>query len=287
MIKYLLAILSVSVTTILLNTGTYFNSTIQESVVENRLIINPLVRYDFKLLRDTLYTMHDHYVEVNLATQHATLYSRDGSKYEFPISSGTKRVKDGVETKEGLFTIHWKAKKLHSVQFDSTLMLNWMGFNGGIGFHALLGTSYYKYLGKKNVSHGCVRLSREDAVYLYERIVKGTPVLVHRGNNAIQIAFGKMGKVYKYYSYSELNKILPERLQKIYNREYFISSNSKILIDDDNVQHAGLPIGDTALIPSKQNIKPGNLWLSTLLPEKDKLNKIINGETSRIDYLAL
>ncbi|MDZ7624841.1 MAG: L,D-transpeptidase [Ignavibacteriaceae bacterium] len=191
--------------------------------------VNPFASYDFKQLRDTVYTNKDHYIEVNLLTQQATLYSRDGSEFHFPISSGTKRVEKGMDTNEGLFAIHWKAQKLHSVQFDSTVMLNWMGFNNGIGFHALLGKSYYKYLGKKNVSHGCVRLSREDAQIVYEKVERGTPVLVHKGNSAIKIAFTSEGESYNQYSYSETYKLLRERYQLLYNGDYLISSNNKII----------------------------------------------------------
>ncbi len=224
--------------------------------------------------------MKDHFIEVNLLTQYATLYSRDGSKFEFPISSGTKKVDKGIDTREGLYVIQSKAKKLHSVQFDSTVMLYWMGFNAGVGFHALLGKSYYKYLGKKNVSHGCVRLSREDAEFVYKQIEKGTPVLVHKGSSAVKIAFGKLGEVYKYYSYSENYRLLPNRYQLIYNGDYLISLKDKIIIDEDNVGHNGLPIGNSELIPVKQKIKPHTLWVDTFLSEEKRLNEIIHGRES-------
>jgi len=229
--------------------------------------------------------MKDHFIEVNLSTQHAVLYSNDGSKFEFPISSGTKKINEGIDTREGLYVVHWKAKKLHSAQFDSTVMLYWMGFNGGVGFHALLGNRYYKYLGKKNVSHGCVRVSREDAEFVYNQIGKGTPVLVHKGNSAVKIAFGKLGEVYKYYSYSENYILLPQRYKLIYDGDYLISSKDKILIDEENVWHNGLPIGNTELIPAKQNLKPATLWVDNTLSETEKLNEIMKGkEKSSFTY---
>ena len=223
--------------------------------------INPLAGYDFKQLRDTIYTNKNQFIEVNLLTQQATLYSRDGSEFHFLVSSGTKRVEKGMETNEGLFAIQWKAKKQYSVQFDSTVMLNWMGFNNGIGFHALLGKSYYKYLGKKNVSHGCVRLSREDAQIVYEKVEKGTPVLVHKGNNAVKIAFTSEGESYNQYSYSETYKLFRKRQQLIYDGNYLISFNEKILVDENNIYSGGLPIGNTELIPTRQNLKPATLWV--------------------------
>jgi hypothetical protein len=239
---------------------------------------NPFASYDFKQLRDTVYTNKDHYIEVNLLTQQATLYSRDGSEFHFPISSGTKRVEKGMETNQGLFAIQWKAKKQYSVQFDSTVMLNWMGFNNGIGFHALQGKSYYKYLGKKNVSHGCVRLSREDAQIVYEKVERGTPVLVHKENNAIIIAFTSEGESYNQYSYSTTYKLLREKYQKLYDGDYLISSNEKILVDENNIYSSGLPIGDSELIPAKQNLKPTTLWVDNTKSEEERFAEIFSGK---------
>ena len=270
-------------TSIVIITTLFFNSAYLNEKPENisakefKYSVHPLAGFNFKELRDTVYTLKDHYIEVNLLTQQATLYSRDGSVFHFPISSGTKRVEKGMDTNEGLFTIQWKAKKLYSVQFDSTVMLNWMGFNNGIGFHALLGKSYYKYLGKKNVSHGCVRVSREDAQLVYEKVERGTPVLVHKGNNTITVAFTSEGESYNQYSFSETYKLLKNRYQLIYDGDYLISSNEKILIDERNVYSSGLPIGNSELIPTKQNLKPATLWVDKNISEQEKLAEIFSG----------
>ena len=247
--------------------------------------IHPLAGYDFKQLRDTVYTNKDNFIEVNLLTQQATLYTRDESEFHFPVSSGTKWVEEGMETNQGLFAIHWKAKKLYSVQFDSTVMLNWMGFNNGIGFHALEGKNYYKYLGKKNVSHGCIRVSREDAQIVYEKVERGTPVLVHKENSAVKIAFTNEGEHYQHYSYSAIYKLLKKRYQLIYDGDYLITSKEKMLIDEKNTYSSGLPIGNAELIPTKQNLKPPTLWVDNTLSESEKLNEIIKGrEKSEITY---
>jgi hypothetical protein len=243
-----------------------------------RYQLNPLVKYDFKQLRDTVYTNKDHYIEVNLSTHQATLYSRDGSEFHFPVSSGTKRVEKGMETNTGLFAIQWKARKQYSVQFDSTVMLNWMGFNNGIGFHALQGKSYYKYLGKKNVSHGCVRVSREDAQFLFEKVERGTPVLVHKGNSALKIAFTSEGESYNQYSYSETYSLLKKRYQLIYDGDYLVSSNEKILVDEKNIYSGGLPIGNSELIPSRQNLKPAYLCINKNKSEEERLAEIFSGK---------
>jgi len=276
MIKIPFAILSVSILLINSNLQWYVPQLPEEKTFQ--VNINPLVNYDFRSLRDTLYTMKDNIIEVNLSTQQAKLISRNGLIKEFPISSGTKRIEKGMDTREGLFTLHWKSKKLHSEQFDSTLMLNWMGFNGGIGFHALLGTRYYKYLGKRNVSHGCVRMSREDAAEMYKLVDKGTPVHVHSGNSAITIAFGEEGIVYKYYDYKKLHKLMPTRFELINSGNYFVSNLPKLLIDEENVWHTGLPIGDSENIPSKQFIKPNFLYVDYNATDSEKLGYISKGK---------
>ena len=267
----------VTITSLFFNSAYLIENTEDISANEYKYAYNPLASYDFRQLRDTIYTNKENYIEVNLLTQQATLYSRDGSEFHFPISSGTKRVEKGMETSQGLFAIQWKTRKQYSVQFDSTVMLNWMGFNNGIGFHALLGKSYYKYLGKKNVSHGCVRLSREDANIIYQKVERGTPVLVHKGNTAVKIAFTKEGEDYKHYSYLEIYKLLKKRYQLIYDGDYLISSNEKILIDEKNIYSNGLPIGNAELIPAKQNLKPSTLWVDRNKPEEKRLAEIFSG----------
>ena len=129
----------ITITILFFNSAYLTEHTQANSLSEINYTFHPFAGYNFKHLRDTVYTDKDHFIEVDLSTQQATLYSRDGSEFHFPISSGTKRVEKGMETNTGLFAIQWKAKKQYSVQFDSTVMLNWMGFNNGIGFHALLG----------------------------------------------------------------------------------------------------------------------------------------------------
>ncbi len=274
MTKYHIAIISFCI--LLVNVNSY--KFISEPVAEEKpvYLINPQIKCDFTKLRDTIYTLSNFIIEVNLVTQHGKLRSREGWIKEFPLSSGTDKVEKGIKTKEGLFTIHSKSQKLYSVQFDSTVMLNWMGFNFGIGFHALQGNGYYKYLGKKNVSHGCLRISREDAEIIYNMIEKGTPVLVHSGNSAVYIEFGDYREIYKYYSYNELKEILPKRFKKLYNGEYLITDNPKILVDEENLSHSGLDLGDATRIPHKQLIKPASLWFDKNFSE-EKHSDYISG----------
>lgn len=206
---------------------------------------------NYSELRDTLYTLGDTYIEVNLKAQVAYLHMRSGDVKFFKISSGNPKLPKAVETKEGLFVIQCKLPKWHSRQFDSTLMINWMGFNYGCGFHALAGKSYYKYLGVKPSSHGCVRVSREDAEEVYEKIKLGTPVLVHRGNCAVRIQFADTNAKYSLLNRKNLDAKHKQRLKDLYEGKYMLYYDEKFLIDFQNVSHDGLSIGDITKIPDK------------------------------------
>ena len=221
---------------------------------------------DFSYLRDTVYTLKPYFIEVNLKTQKGYLYSRDSVK-EFGLSSGTKRLEDGVDTKEGLFVIQSKMPKWYSQQFDSTVMLNWMGFNYGIGFHALLGSGYYRYLGKKRSSHGCIRISRAMASELYSKISLGTPVIVHSNNNAVWVSFIDSTVKFSYYKSNVLIKKLKERYRGTYAGNFFNINMEPMIIDDTNVSHNGLPLGDRKRIPKRQILKPFYKYISVAIPE--------------------
>lgn len=221
---------------------------------------------DFSGLRDTVYTDKPYFIEVNLKTQMGYLHSRIDSTKSFGISSGTDRLFEGVNTKEGLFVIQSMMPQWHSRQFDSTLMLNWMGFNYGIGFHALLGKRYYKYLGVKASSHGCVRVGREDAKDIYDKIELGTPVLVHSENNAVTVAFTKENEKYEQPEFDSLKKIIDVRYNELYNGRYLLKDQDKLLIDRSNVNHAGIPIGDSKRISRRQLLLPVYNYIGLIIP---------------------
>lgn len=264
----------------LLLTGSNYKEVPKNDQLANRTI-NPLLQIDFKNIRDTIYTLKDHIIEINLTTHEGIVRFRNGETKVFPLSGGTKNISEGIETREGLFTLHWKTKKQYSAQFDSTVMLYWMSFNSGIGMHALSTNGYYRHLGKKNVSHGCVRVSREDAKEIFDILERGTPVLVHKGGNAVTVAFGDNAKDYKYYSFGELRKVLPKRYSAIYNGRYFIDNREKIIIDENNVNASGLPIGNIENIPTKQIVFSSLVYLDNVIAEVDKLEIILSGNTGK------
>ncbi|RPI61597.1 MAG: murein L,D-transpeptidase [Ignavibacteriales bacterium] len=242
-------------------------------------------KIDYSSLKDTLFTTGDYFIEVNLETQMAYLHSRFDSIKTFGVSTGTARVKDGIETKEGVFAIQFKVERWHSVQFDSTLMLHFMTFNWGVGFHALAGKSYYKYLGVKRSSHGCVRVSKEDAKDIYTKVKYGTPVIVHKGNPAVFIGFAEPNDPdLQYLEYPDLKNAVSSRLEKLYKGEYLLRPNAKLLIDNKNVTHAGLPIGDGTKIERRQIIKPDYLFVDSVTPDWKNIDEPIKSSNR---YLIL
>ena len=199
-------------------------------------------------IRDTNYTLSNHIIEVVLPEQKIYLHFRDGKILEFKCSTGDERLEKGVSTPEGIFVIKNKARKVYSAQFDSTLMLNWMGFNFNIGFHSLEGRSYYKHLGKLVSSHGCIRISREDSEYLYRIIEIGTPVFIHSGKSARIVAFAEKEEQFKLYFSKRLNSILNQNQKYLFNGLY-INKRIPITISSENLTHKGIDLGNEDLIP--------------------------------------
>ena len=142
----------------------------------------------FGKLRDTLYLMDTTYLEVRLDKQLILQHFRSGRVDTYTCSTGDPSIKDGIATRPGIFTIQSKAKKTMSQEFQVYLNY-WMGFDGGIGFHGLDGRSYYRHLGRRPSSHGCVRISNETGAKLFGNVRNGTPVFVHTGSPARVVAF--------------------------------------------------------------------------------------------------
>jgi hypothetical protein len=140
-------------------------------------------------LQDTLYVLADTYIEVRLNEQMLYQYFRNDSVYAYPISTGDTKQPRAIATREGIFSIKWKARKHVSSIFDVPMYF-WMPFDGGIGLHALSGNNYYWYLGNEPSSHGCVRMSREGAEEVYDVTPTGTAVIVHSGTPARVLEFG-------------------------------------------------------------------------------------------------
>ncbi len=243
------------------------------SVPTSSGLIKPVLKLKFTNIYDTLFTAKDSYLEVNLKTQRTYHHFRDGRSFEYLCSSGNSKIEKGIETQEGLFVIQYKSKKVYSTQFDSTLLLHWIGFNYGIGFHALLGSSYYRQLGRTAMSHGCIRLSRENCKRIYESVEIGTPVLVHSGSSARVLAFTDQLDRYYIPSGRELKILSQYNLDLLFKGFYLISNPAKIIISEDNISHAGISIGDIRNVPNEQFfIPPLKINNTDITPDKLKIN---------------
>lgn len=142
----------------------------------------------FAKLRDTLYVLDTSYLEIRLNEQAIYQHFRSGRVDRYPCSTGDPRIKDGIATRQGVFTIGGRAKRTLSQQFQVYLNY-WMQFDGGIGFHGLDSRSYYRHLGKRPSSHGCVRISNETGSKLFGKVRSGMVVYVHSGSPARILKF--------------------------------------------------------------------------------------------------
>lgn len=103
-------------------------------------------------------------------------------KPKFPTPTGRFRINEMVKNPDFLVFDFNNPTKKPSGRVPpgprSPLGLRWIGFaeahGWNVGFH---GTAKTELLGQA-VSHGCVRMSNEDVVKLYERVQLGTTVVV-------------------------------------------------------------------------------------------------------------
>jgi hypothetical protein len=112
---------------------------------------------------------------VNIRTQRLYgLNYLDEVVLECPVSTGRR----GYPTPTGNYKIRLKARSAYSKKYTAW-MFYWQAFSpdGGYGLHSLAGRSYLRRLGHP-ASHGCIRLSHEDAHYLYQVLDVGTPLRV-------------------------------------------------------------------------------------------------------------
>jgi len=149
----------------------------------------PLKQYT--AMRDTVFVLDSTFIIIDLRDQMAYLNRRNDTTIIYKISSGTNRLHKGIITPTGLFTVQNKTPLATSRQFNNAELLHWIGFKGNVGFHGLKSTTYYSYLGKRPSSHGCIRIARHDGEDLYNRVKRGTPVMVIDTAPARVLAFAE------------------------------------------------------------------------------------------------
>lgn len=116
-------------------------------------------------------------IDVSIKLQRAYVYDPHGALIkEIPISSGV-----GGRTPLGNYRVYSRSAWTTSSS-DSRVSMRFMTrFNGGIGFHGIPrrgSRALATPLGVRPVSHGCVRMSDEDAQWIFVNVPNGTPVNV-------------------------------------------------------------------------------------------------------------
>jgi len=109
---------------------------------------------------------------ISLADQAMWIFENESIIRRFPVSTG----RPGHPTPPGSYSVHNRSLRAYSQRYEC-YMLNWMAITGDgmIGMHALEGHAYERHLGSV-ASHGCIRLSHEDALWLYDWVEIGIPV---------------------------------------------------------------------------------------------------------------
>lgn len=182
-------------------------------------------RYEpsFNRLRDTLFLLDTTYLEVRLDEQMIYQRFRSGRVDRYPCSTGDPRITDGIATRQGIFTIGGRSRKTLSQQFQVYLNY-WMQFDGGIGFHGLDSKSYYRFLGRRPSSHGCVRISNETGAKLFGNVRSGMVVYVHGGSPARILAFADSSSPGLQSIYEIDTAILNRRIDAVRTGRWYDSS---------------------------------------------------------------
>jgi hypothetical protein len=114
--------------------------------------------------------------EIIISLENQELYRFEDGRIvsRHPVSTGVP----GHRTPTGDYRVHNKNLSAWSNKYEC-MMLHWMSICGSglYGIHSLRGTSYLKKLGRV-ASHGCIRLSHEDAESMYNWADIGTPVTI-------------------------------------------------------------------------------------------------------------
>jgi hypothetical protein len=201
----------------------------------------------FNKLRDTLFLLDTTYLEVRLNEQMIYQHFRSGHVDRYPCSTGDPSIKDGIATRQGIFTIGGRSKRTLSQQFQVYLNY-WMQFDGGIGFHGLDTRSYYRFLGRRPSSHGCVRISNETGTKLFGNVRSGMVVYVHGGSPARILAFADSSNPGLRSIYEIDTAILNKRIDAVRGGRWYDSS-----------------LQAQVVIPSRKKL-PGKIAVGTVDP---------------------
>ncbi len=103
-------------------------------------------------------------IVIDLSDQQMQVSVGDAAKYSFDVSTGRK----GYSTPKGSYGVQRMYKEYYSRKYDGAPMPHSIFFRGGYAIH---GTNDTKRLGRV-ASHGCVRLSPDNARRLYNLVLQ-------------------------------------------------------------------------------------------------------------------
>lgn len=120
------------------------------------------------------------WISVSLSDQNVSVFDADDRLvYQFACSTG----KPGDDTPTGTFSISDKGKSFYNPDVQQGAYY-WTRFKGTYLFHSLPFDSKQKMIQAEAdklgspASHGCVRLTVENAKWIYDNIPKGTKVVI-------------------------------------------------------------------------------------------------------------
>lgn len=249
----------------------------QEFVAD--LSVNYPPNFRYLHAHDTIFVLNDRYIEIDLSKQFSYIHYSCGKLDSFPVSTGTDRITKGISTREGIYTVQTKIRLGISRQFNNAELINWVGYDGNIGFHGLKGNSYYDYLGKKPSSHGCVRISREDGAVLYDSVSIGTPVIVHSGQPARILSFCNYEDTKNIFNLitedKGFTKVFKKRIDLLYLGKINYILGEKFALDGSQVlRRTRIDVGRLDFVPSSHE----NNFNYTIFAfqKSDKSSKNIN-----------
>ncbi len=210
---------------------------------------------------DTIWVLGDVFIEISLKDQLLSVHRREAdSVTSYKVSSGNKYVEDGMETPDGLYSVQSKSPLAISRQYDDAKMFHWIGFNYNIGCHGLEGRGYYRYLGKRPSSHGCIRMAREDIKEMYPQVAYGTPVIVYKEEPARKLFFAdpatfdtsrSVRMVSRRKKNTAVRHLLARRLERLYSGRLFVEELPQVYFDGQTqLRPGGYDVGQAELIPS-------------------------------------
>lgn len=120
------------------------------------------------------------WVEVSIKDQIVTVYDADNQVVQgYICSTGTK----GAETPTGTFTVKERGESFFSKRYQQGAY-HWTQFQGDYLFHSIPFDANRELIPEEAeklgvpASHGCVRLSLENAKWIYDNIPRGAKIVI-------------------------------------------------------------------------------------------------------------